>query len=200
MPIQVFKDPNNTNTIGNVDGTRTKDETGQLPSLTTRRDSHGAATTKDGRYIHVFDRIQNVVEVFSSETMRHVDTYDLVSRDGKSGMTGPSGSCFGSSVTDDAGLPLNDPAPDLAGITPDGKFFAVALRGPAPVSVPHSAQGSCPGVGIVKIIKGGRSGRLVAVLRTTNTVDTVPVGTIPGGHIYTGTERSDVHNAIVVFK
>lgn len=200
MPIQVFKDPTNTNTIGNVDGTRIEDETGQLPAMTTRRDSHGAGATIDGKFVHVFDRIQNVVEVFSTKTLLRVNTYDLVSKDGQSGRDGPSGPCLGNSVTDDAGLPLNDPTPDILEVTPDGKYFAVAFRGPKPVSVPHSAQGSCPGVGIVKITNEGKSGRLVGVLRSTNTVDTVPVGSIPGGHDYIGAERSDIHGAIVVSK
>lgn len=200
MPIQVFKDPTNTNTIGNIDGTKLKDETGQIPAFTTRRDSHGVSSTIDGKYIHVFDRLQNIVEVFDSETYNRVNTYDLVSMDGKSGRTGPSGPCLTKSVMDDPGLTLNDPTPDLLEITPDGKYFTIAFRGPKPVSVPHSAQGSCPGVGIVEITENGRSGRLVDVLRTTNTVDTVPVGTISGGHDYTGVERSDIHNVITISK
>jgi hypothetical protein len=200
MPIQVFKDPTNTNTIGNVDGTRSSDISGQLPTTSTRRDSHGAFQTLDGKYIHVVDRIQNVMEVFDSQTYERVNTYDLVSIDGKSGRDGPSGPCRAKSILDDPGLVLNDPAPDLFEITPDGKYFAVAFRGPVPVSVTHSAQGSCPGVGIVEITEGGKSGRLVDVLRTTNTVDDVSVASIPGGHNYVGVERSDVHGAIVVFK
>jgi hypothetical protein len=200
MPIQVFKDPTNTNTIGNVDGTRSSDTSGQLPTTSTRRDSHGAFQTLDGKYIHVVDRIQNVMEVFDSETYERVNTYDLVSIDGKSGRDGPSGPCRAKSVLDDPGLILNDPAPDLFEITPDGKYFAIAFRGPVPVSVAHTAQGSCPGVGIVEITEGGKAGRLVDVLRTTNTIDDVSVATIPGGHNYAGAERSDVHGAIVVFK
>eukprot|EP00984_Skeletonema_dohrnii_P031312 scaffold23645_cov94-Skeletonema_dohrnii-CCMP3373.AAC.1 len=76
----------------------------------------------------------------------------------------------------------------------------VAFRGPNPVTVSHAAQGSCPGVGIVELSEDGKSGKLVDVLRTTNTVDTVPVGTISGGRDYSGAERSDVHGAIVVLK
>lgn len=198
MAMQVFKDSTNTNTIGNIDGTRTTDTTGQLPNLTSRRDSHGTALTINGKYLHVTDRLQNVIEVFDTKTFDHVSTYDLVSKDGKSGRSGASGPCLARSVKDDAGLMMNDPAPDLFEITPDGKYFMIAFRGPKPVSVPHSGQGSCPGVGIVKITEGGKSGRLVDVLRSTNTVDTVPVGTIGGGRDYTGLERSDVHAAIVV--
>ena len=102
-------------------------------------------------------------------------------------------------VMDDANLPTNDPAPDLAEMTPDGKYFIVAFRGPAPVSVGHSAQGSCPGVGVVELLSNGKSGRLVSVLRSSNTVDNA-TPSAPGGHPYSGAERSDVHGAIVVTK
>jgi len=46
----------------------------------------------------------------------------------------------------------------------------------------------------------GEMGKLVDVLRATNTIDDHPVvpGSIVGGHDYTGAERSDVHGAIVV--
>jgi len=86
----------------------------------------------------------------------------------------------------------------------------IAFRGPAPVSVPHSAQGSCPGVGIVKLCANGKFGCLVGVLRTTNTVpDLIDDITLPNGFdtagnplfiTYSGNERSDVHGAIVVSK
>lgn len=54
------------------------------------------------------------------------------------------------------------------------------------------------GVGIVKITKGGKSGVLVDVLRTTNTVDNVAEFSIPNGHKYVGAERSDIHAASVI--
>jgi len=76
----------------------------------------------------------------------------------------------------------------------------VAFRGPKPVSVGHAAQGSCPGVGIVELTGGGTAGKLVDVLRSTNTIDDVSVGTIDGGHNYSGAERSDIHAAIVIRK
>ena len=92
-PFQVFKDPTNTNTLGNIDNTKISDISGQIPSMTTRRDSHGAAVTINGKFVHVADRIQNVIEVFDSKTFNHVSTYDLVSMDGKSGRYGPAGAC-----------------------------------------------------------------------------------------------------------
>lgn len=65
---------------------------------------------------------------------------------------------------------------DLLQATPDGRHIAVAFRGPAPVTVNHSAQGSCP-----------------------HTVDDAAT-TSPGGVNYAGLERSDVHGASVIAK
>lgn len=195
-PEAVFKDDANTNTIGNMDGVDAPNITGQLPATTTRRDAHGVAVTVNGKYIHNVDRIRNVVEVFSNDYPSRIGAYDLVSRNGKGRGNGP---CAYKSVDDDPLMPGNDPAPDLLERTPDGKYLMVAFRGPSPVSVGHSAQGSCPGVGIVKLRNGGASGKLVGVLRTTNMVDTTAAGA-PGGHAYSGQERSDVHAATVVRK
>ena len=188
----VFKDPTNTNTIGNIDGTDDRNDSGQIPGITTRRDSHGAWSTSDGSHVHFVDRIQNVVESFDVSTYSQ-NQYDLTA----------SGACSARAVPDYNATYNNDPAPDLFDITPDGKYFAIAFRGPAPVTVKHTAQGSCPGVGIVEISDDGSSGRLVDVLRTTNTVpDDIIVNPtlIKGGVSYDGDERSDVHGAIVVFK
>ncbi len=188
----VFKDSNNTKTIGNQDSNQPENMTGQLPNKTTRRDAHGMAKTVSGDYIHNVDRIQNNVEVFDTKTGERY-TYDLTSLDGKGNGVG---ACFASSVTDDPNLPKNDPAPDLLENTPDGKYLVVALRGAMPVSVNHAAQGSCPGVGIIELTEGGKSGRLVTILRSTNTIDTAPVSS-PGGYNYEGKEHSDVHGAAV---
>ncbi|MBR9911116.1 MAG: hypothetical protein GYB33_12280 [Gammaproteobacteria bacterium] len=192
-PTLIFKDAGNTATIGNVEGIIDADNSGQLPGTTTRRDAHGMASTLDGEYIHTVDRIQNVVEVFHSGHLAR-SSYDLTSADG---LGNGVGGCAAKSVADDAGLPGNDPAPDLLERTPDGKYLMIALRGPAPVSVTHAAQGSCPGVGIVELTSDGASGHLVGVLRTSNSVDTSTVNA-PGGHAYSGAERSDVHGATVV--
>ena len=191
-PTLVYKDSTNTATIGNIQGDPNPNSTGQIPGITTRRDAHGMTRTTSGSHIHNVDRIRNNVEVFDTTTLART-TYDLTSADGQGG---GFGACSAASVTDDAGLPVNDPAPDLMDNTPDGKYLVVALRGPIPVSVTHSAQGSCPGVGIIEVLDGGASGRLAGVLRTTNSVDTAPVSA-PGGHSYTGSEHSDVHGAAV---
>ncbi|MFK7889554.1 MAG: fibronectin type III domain-containing protein [Granulosicoccus sp.] len=193
-PDIVFKDEGNTATGGNGFGPDGIAD-GQLPGSTVRRDAHGMDITRDGRYMHVVDRIQNVMEVFDTQTLERT-TYDLVSADGQGEGSGP---CDTVSVVDDAGLPGNDPAPDLFELTPDGRYLMIAFRGPAPVSVNHSAQGSCPGVGVVQITQNGASGRLATVLRTTNTVDNATVSA-PGGHDYLGAERSDVHGAAVILR
>jgi len=197
-PEVVFKDPTNTNTIGNVDGVDATNNSGQIPGITTRRDAHGMIKTLDQSYIHQFDRLRNVVEVFDVESHERILTYDLTSRDGQSGRYGDAGGCLAKSVTDDPNLVGNDPSPDLLGQSPDGHYIFVGLRGPAPVSVPHSGQGSCPGVGIIRLSTNGKRGKLVDVLRTTNTIDTAPLPPITGGIQYTGAERSDIHSAIVV--
>ncbi len=193
-PRLIYRDPTNTATGGNVAGPAANDS-GQIPGTTTRRDAHGAAPTVTGRYVHNVDRIQNNVEVFDTRSGRRT-TYDLISRNGQGSGLGP---CAAASVVDDVMLPGNDPAPDLIEEGPNGRYMFVALRGPIPVSVTHSAQGSCPGVGVIEILDEGRSGRLAGVLRTTNTVDTA-VGSAPGGHVYTGTEHSDMHGASVRVK
>lgn len=163
FPILSFKDETNTNTIGNVDGIDEPNTTGQLPRKTTRRDSHGAASTLDEKYVHVADRISNVMEVFDSESFERVNTYDLVSATGTGGNKNgkqKAGPCLSKSVLDDGKLPLNDPAPDLVTLSPDGKYMIIAFRGPKPVSVGHAAQGSCPGAGIVEITEDGKAGKV----------------------------------------
>ena len=195
----IYKDAGNTATLGNElndPAAPAGNLTGQLPGTTTRRDAHGATITTDGRFIHNVDRIQNNVEVFSTRGMRRIGTYDLTTRNGGNGRKG--GPCAEASVADDPNLPGNDPAPDLLEATPDGRFLVVALRGPAPVTVRHAAQGSCPGVGIIRLLSNGRRGYLKGVLRTANPTPDGDTGdAAPGGVNYGGTERSDVHGASV---
>ncbi|MBE9032811.1 hypothetical protein IQ266_24040 [filamentous cyanobacterium LEGE 11480] len=191
-PPIVFKDASNTNTGGNSAGTTNMHGTKQKTGVTTRRDAHGMARTLSGMYIHTVDRLRNNIEVFNTITLVR-STYDLTSADGQGK---GKGACAAAPVLDDAQLFGNDPAPDLIEPTPDGKYLVIALRGPVPVSVNHSAQGSCPGVGIVELTQVGALGKLVGVLRSTNIVDTA-TGKAPGGVAYKGAERSDIHGAAV---
>ena len=133
------------------------------------------------------DRLQNVVESFAAESGER-RTYDLA-----------NGVCAAHAAEGVPAAYADDPTPDLMETTPDGRYLMVGFRGPVPVSVSHSAQGACPGVGIVKLTGNGRSGKLVDVLRTTNTVDTVGP-TAVNGYAYAGPERSDIHAATVVAK
>ena len=165
--------------------------------LAARRDSHGMAISANGRYLYQFDRVQNNAEVFDigkiindpgatleEQAVAHVGTLDL---------TG-SGHCVGEGAPfvdmNDEGYELNDdPAPDLADITPDGRFIVVAFRGSTPITVKHAALGSCPGFGVVTLSgDGGSTGTLTHVFRTF-LVDA------------TGTRNlSDIHGAAVRIK
>ena len=199
----VFKDAGNTSASGNIDAAPgTVNNTGQLPGTTTRRDGHGMIATIDNKYVHVVDRIQNTMDVFSTATLKSVGKYSLTTADGKMGGTG-KGACEAvsvkdaSSVSDGVALPTNDPAPDLMGVTPDGRYIVVALRGAKPVTVNHGGQGSCPGVGLIELTDGGKSGKLSGVLRSTNTTDDAVPPKFSGGANYNGTEASDIHGAWV---
>ena len=143
--------------------------------LAARRDAHGLAVSTNGRYLYQFDRIQNNAEVFdvgkvindpdatlAEQAAAHVGTIDL---------TG-SGHCVGEAAPfvdiNDEGYELNDdPAPDLAEATPDGRFIVVSFRGSTPITVKHAALGSCPGFGLVTLSgDGGSTGELTHVFRT----------------------------------
>ncbi len=109
------------------------------------RDSHGMVLTGRGRYVWVMDRHGDVVEVLTTADDRHVN---------KIALNGP--------LTSNA-------APDLTDISPTGDLVFVALRGPTPLSGdPHNATGATPGMGIIEISQGGRSGRLAHIVRMSN--------------------------------
>ena len=169
----------------------------EAAGLTARRDAHGLAVSANSRYLYQFDRIQNKAEVFdvgkilndptatlAEQAVAHVGTIDL---------TG-SGHCVGEAAPfvnqDDAGYQFNDdPAPDHAEVTPDGRMILVAFRGPMPVSVKHAGLGSCPGFGLVTLSgDGGSTGNLTHVFRAF----------LPDA---TGNRNlSDIHAAVVRIK
>lgn len=197
---------NNTQTIGNTTGTGTIFEggavdtnlSGQTPGTSTRSDGHGMTPTMTGNALHVVDRIQNTATSIKIANDA-VDTYSLT-----------GGGCATYGVTDDAGLPADDAAPDLMATGPNNQYLYVALRGPRPVTVGHNAQGSCPGVGVIALNKSNddTTGTMTHVIRTSNTVDTtaaIAYGTVAGGseaagHNYTGAERSDIHGVALRIK
>lgn len=102
-------------------------------------DAHGVAVTWDDRYLLAGDRTQNDVTVVDTLTDQVVNRFSL------------------------AGTASGDPAPDLFDLSPRGDVLFASLRGPTPLSGGHDAVGSTPGVGVVQLTDGGRSGALVAV-------------------------------------
>jgi hypothetical protein len=109
------------------------------------RDAHGVAVTRRERYVWIFDRAANVVEVFDASNAARVNTVDLRS------------------------VESADPTPDLVAESPDGNRLFVSLRGPTPLSGdPHSSTGSTPGLAVVQVEGNGRDGFVKAVVRITN--------------------------------
>jgi hypothetical protein len=128
------------------------------------RDAHSIVPTKHERYAWVFDRAANVAEVFEGENGSHVNTIEL------------------------AGPGAEDPTPDLADISPSGNRIFVSLRGPNPLSGdPHASTGSSPGLGVIQVTKGGKSGFLKEIVRISN---------MDAG----GVERADGHGVRVRLK
>jgi hypothetical protein len=120
-------------------------------------DSHGLATSHANRYLWVMDRHANVAEIVDVRSGKWVNTVNL------------------------AGSVSDDPAPDLIDRAPGGNRLFVALRGPVPLSGdPHNATGSTPGLGIIQLTHGGRSGQLMAVVPMTNA--TQQPGQAPDAH------------------
>jgi hypothetical protein len=116
-----------------------------LLSKSGMSDSHGVAATSHDRYLWALDRHANVAEIIEIESGKWVNTVNL------------------------AGSVSDDPAPDLVHAAPNGNRLFVALRGPVPLSGdPHNAQGTTPGLGIIQVTDGGRSGGLMARIPLTN--------------------------------
>ena len=109
-------------------------------------DSHGMVAV--GRYIWSADRAGNNIEVIDTLTDLSVNTINL------------------------AGSKSPDPAPDLIDASPDGDYVFVGLRGVHPLTGNNkqvqNAKGSTPGVGVVKVMGGGKSGEFVGVARISN--------------------------------
>ena len=120
-------------------------------------DTHGATLTRHGHYLWVADRGRNFLFVVETKTDRVVSRIPL------------------------AGPVSEDPTPDLLALSPDGTHAFMSLRGPNPLTAdPHVSTGSSPGVGILKVLRNGRSARFEAV---------APVSNVDAD----GIERADVH-------
>lgn len=112
-------------------------------------DSHGMAGV--GRYVWSADRAGNEIEIIDSLDNLSVGSIDLNSQ-----FSG-------------------DPAPDLLAVSPDGAYVFMTLRGPTPLTgnakEMNNAQGSTPGVGVIKVMEEGKNGQFIGVDRITNMKD-----------------------------
>lgn len=121
------------------------------------RDAHGVGVSEHERYVWVFDRDANMAEVFESVTGARVTTIDLTS------------------------TLSTDPTPDLVAMSPDHQWFFVSTRGPNPLSGdPHSSHGTDPGMLVVHVKQGGRTGEVTGLIGISNRDSA-------------GVERADAH-------
>ena len=109
-------------------------------------DSHGMAAV--GHYLWSVDRAGNTIEVIDTTANASVSGINL------------------------AGPVSDDPAPDLLDVSPDGQYVFVGTRGPTPLTgndkAVDNAKGSTPGVGVIKVTDGGKSGEFVGLARISN--------------------------------
>lgn len=127
-------------------------------------DTHGATLTNHSRYLWVADRGRNFLFVVDTATDEVVNRIAL--------LPGPS----------------SDPTPDLMVRSPNGSHVFMSLRGPNPLTAdPHVSTGATPGVGVVKVLEGGRHGFFEGIAPASN-VDA------------SGVERADVHAIALVAK
>ena len=126
-------------------------------------DAHGAALARQDRFLWIADRGRNFLWVIDTRTDKVVNRIQLVNE-----------------------LSV-DPTPDLLSVSPDGSHVFMSLRGPVPLTAdPHVSTGSTPGIGVLKVLQGGKSARFESIARITNVVD--------------GVERADVHASTVRMK
>lgn len=122
-------------------------------------DSHGVTLTNKGRFLWAGDRAANKVVVVDTGQDIVVNEFTLV------------------------GDASDDPAPDLMDTSPAGNRIYAALRGPNPLTgnapAVNNAVGSTPGLGIIRVESGGRTGTLQAIAPIT--------------HVVGGVERADPH-------
>jgi hypothetical protein len=109
-------------------------------------DSHGMVAV--GSYLWNGDRAGDNIEVIDAHSNQSVNSINLV------------------------GSHSDRPAPDLMDVSPDGGHVFVGTRGPTPLSGNdknvNNAKGSTPGVGVIKVMDGGKGGQFVGIARITN--------------------------------
>lgn len=86
-------------------------------------DAHGLWPTPDGREIWMVNRVTDNVVIIDPETFKIIENIE----EG-----------------------LGD-APDIIAISPDSERVFITLRGPNPVSAPHLAVGTTPGIAVVDV-------------------------------------------------
>jgi hypothetical protein len=111
------------------------------------RDTHGVAVAGGGKYVWMLDRVAHVAEVYDSSTGAKLNSLNLRSRFSQ------------------------QPALDIVGISPDERFLYAANRGPRPLSGAHAATGTTPGVMVLELLEGGRTGAVRAIAPITNLVN-----------------------------
>lgn len=122
------------------------------------RDTHGAAVVGD-RYVWMFDRVAHVAEVYDASSGAKVSSLNLRS-------------------------PFSQqPAADIVGLSPDQRFLYAATRGPRPLSGAHAATGTTPGVLVLELLEGGRTGAVRGIVPVSNLVN--------------GVELADPHGIVV---
>ena len=128
-----------------------------LSDTAAEADAHGATLTKHQRQLWVADRGRNFIWVIDTASDQLVNQIPL------------------------AGALSADPTPDLLATSPNGSHVFMSLRGPNPLTAdPHVSTGTMPGVGVIKVLEGGRGGVFEGLARASN-VDAA------------GVERADVH-------
>lgn len=135
-----------------------------LSDTSAEADAHGATLTKHQRYLWVVDRGRNFIWVIDTQTDQLVNEIQL------------------------AGRISDDPTPDLLATSPNGSHVFMSLRGPNPLTAdPHVSTGSTPGIGVIKVLQGGRSGAFEGIAPASN-LDQTEV------------ERADVHAMTIRLK
>jgi DNA-binding beta-propeller fold protein YncE len=108
-------------------------------------DTHGATLARRGRYLWVADRMGNRIVVIDTRTDRLASEIAL---------PGPLST---------------DPSPDLMDTSPKGDRVYVSLRGSIPLSGdPHASTGNTPGLCVLKVKDGGRTGEIESIARIAN--------------------------------